>query len=272
MRIASLHVYPVKSLRGMDVGAADVERQGLRGDRRWMVIEHDGSNLTARKHPPMLGVRAVADGAAGLRLSAAGLPDLHVEAPGTDVERIEVGLSRVGTATPAGEAADAWLTRALDRPARLVWLDDPTRRSVAPEHGGRPGDTLSFADDGPLLVTTTASMERLNAWIREAHPEHATLPMERFRPNLVVDGADEPFAEDAWRSMRVGDVELRFAEQCDRCVMTTIDLETLRTGKEPIRTLARHRRWDGKTWFGVRMVPVTTGRVAVGDAVEVADA
>jgi len=268
VRIASLHVYPVKSLRGMDVGAADVERQGLRGDRRWMVIEPDGSNLTARKHPPMLGVRAVADGPTGLSLRAPGQPDLHVDAPGADVGRIGVGMARVGTATPAGEAADAWLTRALGRPVRLVWLDDPTRRTVDPEHGGLPGDTLSFADDGPLLVTTTASMDRLNAWIQEAHPEHAALPMERFRPNLVVDGDLEPFVEDGWRTMRAGDVDLRFAEQCDRCVMTTVDLETLRTGKEPIRTLARHRRRDGKTWFGVRMIPVTTGRIAVGDAVE----
>jgi uncharacterized protein YcbX len=253
----------------MDVDVVDVERQGLRGDRRWMVVEHDGSNLTARKHPPMLGVRAVSAGQDGLVLSTTGLPDLRVDAPGADVERIEVGLARVGTATPAGGAADAWLTQALGRPVRLVWLDDPTRRSVDPEHGGRPGDTLSFADDGPLLVTTTASMDRLNAWIQEAHPEHPALPMERFRPNLVIDGDHEPFAEDGWSGLRVGDVELRFAEQCDRCVMTTVDLETLRTGKEPIRTLARHRRRDGKTWFGVRMVPVTTGRLAVGDAVEV---
>jgi uncharacterized protein YcbX len=272
VRIASLHVYPVKSLRGMDVDAAEVERHGLRGDRRWMVVEPDGTNLTARVHHGMLGIRALCDAPERLRLHADGLPDLQVHAPGPDVERVEVGLSRVGTATPAGDEADDWLTRALGRPVRLVWLDDPARRSVAPKHGGHEGDTLSFADAGPLLVTTTASLDRLNAWIAQRHPEQDALPMERFRPNLVVDGDHEPFAEDGWTSLRVGDVELRFAEQCDRCVLTTIDLETLRTGKEPIRTLARHRRRDGKTWFGVRMVPLTTGRVAVGDAVEVASA
>lgn len=90
--------------------------------------------------------------------------------------------------------------------------------------------------------------------------------MLRFRPNVVIDG-DIPFEEDAWPTVRIGDVELRTAEVCDRCVMTTIDPETLATGKEPIRTLARHRRWDGKTWFGTRLVPLGEGELRVGDEV-----
>lgn len=93
-----------------------------------------------------------------------------------------------------------------------------------------------------------------------------SLGMVRFRPNLVIDG-EEPFAEDGWPTVRIGDVELRTAETCDRCVMTTIDPETLERGKEPMRTLARHRRWDGKTWFGTRLVPLGDGELHVGDEV-----
>ncbi len=275
-RVSSLHVFPVKSLRGVGVPVADVDPWGVRGDRRWMVVTADGTVLTAREHPAMLGVRATPDGAS-LRLTAAGAGDLVVTEPVDAEPDVVVGLSRLDRATAAGAEADAWLSDVLGRSVRLVWLDDPRRRSVSVHHGGRPGDALNLADAGPLLVTTEASMAALNGWIADRVLETADptgspqppapLPMERFRPNLVVGGDLEPFEEDRWAGLRVGHVELRFAERCDRCSLTTIDLDALVTTKEPIRTLARHRREDGKTWFGVRMVPVRTGRVTVGDLV-----
>lgn len=266
MRVASLHLFPVKSLRGVDVDAAVLERAGFAGDRRWMVVDPSGDVVTAREHPAMLGVRAVpVDG--GVRLEAPGREPLVVDEPGPEVARVDVSLSRLPWVRSAGGAAAAWLSEALGRELRLVWLDDPARRPVSENHGGRPGDPLSLADAGPLLVTTTTSLVALNGWIADEHPDAGPLPMERFRPNVVVDGADEPWAEDGWGTVRVGEVELRFAEHCDRCSLTRIDLTTLRKGKEPVRTLARHRKQDGKVWFGVRMVPVTTGRIAVGDAV-----
>ena len=92
--------------------------------------------------------------------------------------------------------------------------------------------------------------------------------MRRFRPNLVVDGDLEPFVEDGWARLVVGDAELRFADHCGRCVLTTIDPDTQVKGKEPLASLARHRRRDGEVWFGIQMVPVRAGRVAVGDRVE----
>ena len=93
--------------------------------------------------------------------------------------------------------------------------------------------------------------------------------MGRFRPSVVVDGADPPFVEDTWRQVHIGGVEFRFAEQCDRCVLTTIDPETLISGKEPLRTLARHRRRDHKTWFGIRLSPVTTGEIHIADSISI---
>ena len=83
---------------------------------------------------------------------------------------------------------------------------------------------------------------------------------------VVIDG-EEPFAEDEWPTVRIGGVDFRTAETCDRCVMATFDPETLAGGKEPIRTLARHRRWDGKTWFGTRLVPLGSGDISLGDEV-----
>jgi hypothetical protein len=91
--------------------------------------------------------------------------------------------------------------------------------------------------------------------------------MTRFRPNVVVAGVDEPFAEDRWIRVRIGDVRLRQAEQCDRCMVTLLDPDDLAQGKEPLRSLARHRRREGKVWFGIRLIPESTGRIQVGDPV-----
>ncbi|WP_221651987.1 MOSC domain-containing protein, partial [Actinotalea ferrariae] len=194
---------------------------------------------------------------------------------------VEVALSRVGTALLADGAAHAWLGDALGRPVRLVWLEDPRRRSVSAEHGGREGDVLSLADTGPLLLTTTPSLGLVDRWVAQTWAERyaacgaaagsrpARLAMARFRPNVVVDGALEPFGEDSWQRITVGDVEMRVSEHCDRCAVIGLDPATGARGHEPLRSLATHRRRDGKVWFGVRLVPVGTGTVRVGDPVSV---
>jgi uncharacterized protein YcbX len=162
-------------------------------------------------------------------------------------------------------------------PVRLVYLDDPTRRRPNPRYS-RDGDLVSFADGYPLLVTTESSLAELNELIA-AGPLAAEgpLPMRRFRPNVVVAGT-EPWAEDGWRLLEIGDVAFRAVKGCDRCVLTTIDPDTAARGKEPIATLARSRRWDGKTWFGVNLIPDppgpagsprTTGSIRVGDPVRI---
>ncbi|MGH3502838.1 MAG: MOSC domain-containing protein, partial [Nocardioidaceae bacterium] len=151
-----------------------------------------------------------------------------------------------------------------------VWHDDPDRRPVNPDRGGRPGDPLSLADAGPLLLTSTASLERLGDWLADARSSIGMLA-ERMRPNVVVDGAHEPFTEDRWTRVRIGGLDYRFADHCDRCVMTTIDPVSLDRGPEPIRTLARQRGWAGKTWFGIWLIPLRAGYIRVGDPVELPD-
>jgi uncharacterized protein YcbX len=129
---------------------------------------------------------------------------------------------------------------------------------------------VSLADVAPLLLTSESSLAQLNRWTDDGAPE---MDMLRFRPNVVIDGdPGAPFAEDAWPFVQLGGVRFRVSGVCDRCVMTTIDPRSLARGKEPIRTLAKHRRWDGKTWFGVWLVPElaasrTPPALAVGDAV-----
>lgn len=252
IRVVSLHIYPVKSLSGVAVGRSEVDRRGLLGDRRWAVVDPTGAKVTSREVHLMLGLRAEPTEQGGIRLVDRDGATATV-APPREAPPIAVSFSGQDAARPAGRAADDWLSARLGQPVRLVWQDDQTHRPIGTEMGGRSGDTSSLADAAPLHVTTEGSLRRLNEWLAESDVD--PLGHDRFRPNVVLDG-HEPFVEDGWRSVRIGEVDFRYTMACDRCVMTTIDRETLATAKEPIRTLARHRRWEGSTWFGVRLTPV----------------
>jgi uncharacterized protein YcbX len=264
VRLTSIHSYPVKSCAGHALESAAVEPWGLAGDRRWMIVDEAGAQVTAREVNRMVLVRPepVYD---GLRLTAPGLPALDVAVP-DPADQVPVRVWRSSlTAAYAGDAAAAWVSAALGRAVRLVHLDDPGRRPTDPAFS-EPGDRVSFADAYPVLVASEES--------RAALEEVAGVPlsMTRFRPNVVVSGS-AAWAEDDWRRVRIGDAVFRAVKGCDRCVLTTVDPETGVRGKEPIATLARTRRWDGKTWFGVNLVPDTPGvRIRVGDDVEVLDA
>jgi uncharacterized protein YcbX len=280
LTVASLTTYPVKSLAGVDVGRAHVDGVGLRGDRRWAVVDPAGTKVTAREEHALLGLRAQPRDGGGIRLLAAGsgrsagAAALDVEPP-RDAAPVAVSFTGQDRARPAGAEADAWLSERGGRPLRLVWQDGGTHRPVRPDMGGLVGDRNSLSDAAPLHVTTEPSLARLNDWLLETALERgeepaAALGQDRWRPNVVVSGG-EPFAEDGWSSVRIGDVPFRTTMVCDRCVMTTIDRTDLRSSKEPIRTLARHRRWEGATWFGIRLAPVLPlargATISVGDEV-----
>lgn len=275
MQITSLAVHPVKSTAIRPVTSVSVLPRGLADDRSWVVVDADGVTVTAREQHGLFALRADTPRTdpgldRDLRLRAADLPDLLLDHPAGDLVRVRL-FSRELLGIPAGGEADAWVRKALGRDdVRLVWCDDPTRRRLNPEFS-LPGDHTAYADGYPVTIASEASLRRLNDWIVEGALSRGEdppepLPMARFRPNLVVDG-HEAFAEDSWTSVTVGDVRFRVARPTDRCVMTTIDLGSLTTGKEPIRTLARHRLVDHQTLFAVSLVPETSGTISVGDPV-----
>lgn len=261
MRISELWTYPVKSLGGTAVDEAQVEPWGLLGDRRWGLIDEAGEKVTAREVPTLLGLRAEQIEDDLIRLHDRAGASILVDTP-LGMPPVPVSHARQGFANPADEDVNWWISERVGQQLRLIWQEDPSVRRVSGAHGGLEGDTLSLADAGPLLLTTTASLAQLQEWVG---PEPA-LSMRRFRPNVVIT-SDEPFIEDDWAGVRLGEMDFRTAELCDRCVMTTIDPDTLAGGKEPVATLARHRRWDGKTWFGIRLVPSSPGVLHIGDEV-----
>lgn len=269
--LTSIHRFPVKSCRGEQVDDAVVERWGLEGDRRWMVVDETGQAITAREVNRLVLLRAELT-AGGVRISAPDLPTLDVATPDPSSQTPVALWGSVLTAAAAGPEADAWFGKALGRPARLVFLDDPMRRVTSPAFS-EPDDRVSFADGYPVLLTTEESLAALNDEVlARARAERAPLPMSRFRPNVVVAGL-APWAEDDWRRIRIGGATFRAVKGCARCVLTTIDPDTAEREKEPIASLARIRRWDGATWFGINLVPDTYGvTIRVGDELEVLDA
>ncbi|MEU9704042.1 MOSC N-terminal beta barrel domain-containing protein [Streptomyces sp. NPDC047981] len=270
-RLRSVHVHPVKALRGHALAEAEVQPWGLAGDRRWAVVDASGTVVTQRRHPRMALASAEPLPGGGIRLSAAGHRTLAVEEPRpSSTIRVEVFDTPV-EAVPADPAADAWLSDFLGAESRLVHMDDPARRRPIDPEYALPGETVSFADGYPLLVTTSSSLDALNALI--AHGDHADegpLPMNRFRPNVVVEGT-APWAEDGWTRLAIGEVTFRVAKACGRCVVTTTDQLTAVRGKEPLRTLARHRRQGSRLIFGQNLVPEHPGTVRVGDEVKILD-
>ncbi|MFG2587019.1 MOSC domain-containing protein [Streptomyces sp. NPDC048438] len=267
--LSAVHIHPVKSLAARAADEAVVEPWGLAGDRRWMLIDSGSRVVTQRQQPRMAQLSAEPVPGGGLVLSAPGSPSLTVEVP--DPARTVVTELHRGKVTMvlAADAAHAWFGARLGAEVRLVHLDAPShRRPVDPEFG-RPGETVSLADTFPLLLTTRASLDALNSLVAQGdHPDEGPLPMNRFRPNVVVDGT-APWAEDDWKRIAIGEVAFRVAKPCGRCVITTTDQRTGERGKEPLRTLARHRQ-DGKLLlFGQLLVPEGTGVIRAGDPVRI---
>jgi uncharacterized protein YcbX len=260
-RLTGLFRYPVKSCRGTALERAELSASGVRHDRRWMAVDEDGGFLTQRAHPRLCLVRpALTDGE--LALEAPGMERLQVPENGSG-RRVTVDIWSDRTqAMDAGDEAARWLSDFLDIPCRLVRHADDAIRRVDPVFARGDADQVHFADAYPFLLTSAESLEALN----ERLPE--PLPMNRFRPNLVVAGA-EAFAEDGWTEIRIGEVVFSVVKPCTRCKVTTVDQETGRVGEEPLRTLADFRRGEKGVEFGHNLIHHGTGTLEVGMAVEV---
>ncbi|MFD3539246.1 MOSC domain-containing protein [Streptomyces sp. NPDC058662] len=267
--VQALHVHPVKSLGGIAPDEVAVEPWGLAGDRRWALVDAEGTVITQRRQPRLALAAARPVDGGRITVTAPGMAELVVEVPEAGPLESVALFGKTFDTVVAGAAAAEWFGAYLGIPARLVHLDDPAvRRPVDPEYA-LPGETVSLADGYPLMATTLASLDALNAWIaRGDHAAEGPLPMDRFRPNVVVSGA-EAWAEDNWRRVAIGDAVFRGVRECGRCVVTTTDQATAERGKEPLKTLAAYRRIGKSLAFGRQLVPVRLGTVRVGDEVRV---
>jgi uncharacterized protein YcbX len=260
LTVSEIMIFPVKSLRGIALDETFVEPRGLRFDRRWLVVDANDRFVTQRTRPRMALI-AVKGQDGGLALVSPSMPPLHVPAVATGIER-RVTIWRDAVLTrDVGDAAAVWLSAALEMSCRLVQMPESTERKVNPAYS-MPGDIVSFADGYPFMLISQASLDDLNA--RLPFP----LPMRRFRPNLVVEGAT-PFAEDTWKRVRIGNIVFRVVKPCERCIIPTVDPEAgVFAGKEPLRTLATYRNVGSKVLLGQNLIAEGMGVLHVGDSVQ----
>ncbi|MET9314767.1 MOSC N-terminal beta barrel domain-containing protein [Kribbella sp. NPDC003505] len=267
VKVAALAYYPVKGLAGISVETAEVGSTGLLNDRLFMLVQPDGTFLSQRKLPAMATLHAEVAGDA-LRLSAPGAPDLEIGIR-YDGKRRDVSLFEkwFGLGVVQDPAADEWFTERLGTPAALV--------RVTPEHE-RPGwgahrGLTGFGDAHALMITSQSSLDGLNARILERGGD--AIPMNRFRPNLVVSGWDEPHTEDRVLRMTAGEVGIGYSARGIRCAVPTVDQATgAKSGPEPTRTLATYRRepaYGGGVSFGVKAAVLAPGTIRVGDEIVV---
>jgi len=269
-KVTGLFIYPVKSLRGHAVPAADFDELGFVGDRRFLVVEDSGRFLTQRTVPRMALIAARLS-AGTLTLSADGAGAVSVPTasdPAAPLRSVSVWKSEGLQAEDCGPAASAWLSSFLGFSCHLVRLGARFSRPIL-KATAQPGDLVSFADAYPFLAISEASLADLNDRIQEN--QGAPVPMNRFRPNVVVDGC-AAFAEDAWTRVQIGGALFRNGGPCARCIMTTTDQFTgERASKEPLKTLATFRRDAADPTdvnFGVNLIQETKrGSVRVGDEV-----
>ena len=274
LTLSALYIYPIKSLGGIAVPEAVIEERGFRYDRRFMLVTPSGNFMTQRtnQHMALIEVALVDE---TLHVWHRNRPDDVLVLPLTispDAagERMNVSIwdDEHVAATLVSAEADRWFSDTLEKPCRLVFMPDSTRRPVDPAYDrpnaqGQPS-AVSFADGYPYLLIGQASLDDLN--------QRLPLPigMERFRPNMVVSGG-LPYDEDAWQQFSIGDMNFYGVKPCARCVLTTIDPQTGQKGAEPLRTLAQYRQWKHKILFGQNVLADAgmSGRLRVGQIVEI---
>jgi uncharacterized protein YcbX len=266
VRLAELHVYPLKGARGIALERSDVLAGGLRHDRRLMLIDAHGAFVTQRKHPRMALVTTAfveADAALAITTPNGGTFEIALavepNAPRRIVRIWDDDVEAVAIGGPVAEA----LSDHLGERCTLVAMPDDVVRPVEAPYGA-PGDRVGFADAYPVLLATRASLADLVARLDEP------VSMNRFRPNLVVEGG-AAFAEEAQARVRIGPLTFRMPKRCSRCAVTLVDQETAAVGKEPLRTLARYRTVDNNVYFAQNLIPDAPGSLRIGDEVTYLD-
>ena len=275
MTVQSLHLYPIKSLGGIAVAEAVVDEKGFRHDRRFMLVTPSGDFITQRANPNMALIdvamagetlrvwhRHAPDDALTMPLNPE--PDTLIPVPVSIWDSENVG------AVAVSHEADAWFSRVLGQPCRLVFMPDDSRRAVTSSHvradTPEAHPVVSFADGFPYLLASQESLDELNRRLPEP------IKMTRFRPNIVVTGVSGPHDEDSWAEYLLGPATFYGPKPCVRCVLTTIDPQTGRKGIEPLKTLATYRRVNNSIIFAANAIAdrASTGQVVrVGDAITV---
>jgi uncharacterized protein YcbX len=248
MIVSKLFEYPVKGLLGNEICCATVNRRGLAMDRRWMLVDDEGGFISQRQLPALTQFIPAHQDHLTIKYIPSGDSKTIETTDFTDLQKVIV-WGQECTAHGAANGINKWLSDKLKSSVRLVYMDDNDIRKV---QSASENDIVSFADGYPVLLTTTASLNDLNNRLDD------TIEINRFRPNIVIDG-ELPFAEDNWQRVKIGNVVFRVIKKCARCHVINIDQQSGLATKEPLKTLSTYRKEGNKVNFGVNLIPETMG-------------
>lgn len=277
IQISEINIYPIKSCKGTTLSRCRVTPRGLEFDRQWLIVDSDGQFLTQRSNPlmaqiyPQVNQGPIATNGESsnsnsnhiqMQLSAPGMPPLIWQSTGKGQERRVKVWSSGCRAVDEGDEVAEWLGTFLRTECRLVRFSESFVRRVDGRYAKNYGDQLAFADGFPFLLISEGSLNDLNSKLPNP------IPMNRFRPNIVVAGCPA-FAEDDWKEFKTGGLRFCVVKPCDRCVITCTDQNTGEVSPEPLRTLAKYRKKSNKVLFGQNLVHDGEGELAVGNGLEV---
>ncbi len=263
LSLASIHIHPIKSLGGFSIEEGKITDRGLEGDRRWMLVDVNGTFVSQREIPEMACLHTSPTTAGFTVKDLRNGASIEVPWKIVDGEKLRVQVWSDKVAALHDGDFDRWFSEALDREVRLMYMPDDSRR---PTDGRYAKSLNSFSDGFPYLIASQASLDDLNEKLRSKG--EAAVPMDRFRPNFVVAGGDA-FQEDRWRQIMIGEMKFDLVKPCARCVIVTTDQQTGARMKEPLRTLSTYRSKGNKVLFAMNAVAHDEGTVRIGDPIEV---
>jgi uncharacterized protein len=263
LTVSELYIYPIKSLAGIAVTTATVTSRGFQYDRRLMLVDENNVCITQREFPEMALLQPViTNDGLHIHQKKNSLSPLFIPHQPKGNETIPVTIwDDTCEAALFDTSINEWFSNALGSACRLVYMPDTTSREVDKRYA-QHSEITSFADGYPILMIGQSSLNDLNN--RLAEP----LPMNRFRPNIVFTGG-EPFLEDQMQLFTINNIEFSSVKACARCVMTTINQDTLSISKEPLKTLSAYRLKDNKVLFGQNLLHKGDGVITIGDAIEI---
>lgn len=256
-KVTSLHVYPIKSMGEVDLSKVFAGERGFEGDRRMVLVDHNNITITQREYPELV-LFDISSTSIPITITYRPTGET-IQVSHFDGNRVEVTVfGDIVRATTAGKDINSWISDRIGAAVRLMKMEDSDIRMIDSVFGT---SEVSFADGFPYLLTNVNSLNDLNSRLQDP------VGMNRFRPNIVVDGL-EPYMEDNFERIRIGEAEFKKTKPCDRCILTTVDPETGKKGFEPLQTLSTYRRINNNVYFGINLICTKNGMVESGQRVE----
>ncbi len=262
--ISELYIYPIKSLGGIQLNEVQLTDRGFQHDRRWMLVDANNRFLTQREQANMalLQTALVSN---GIEVHYKNKPAEKITIPFLFEPKEKITVTVFADTCEAviiNNEIDEWFSRYLQIPCKLVYMPDDSLRKVDSHYAKKENDITAFSDGYPVLMLSKESLVDLNSRLPEA------LPMNRFRPNLVIEGV-KAFEEDGMEHFMINETDFYGVKLCARCVITTINQQTIETGKEPLKTLATYRMKNNKIYFGQNVIAATAGKIKIGDTITI---